>query len=320
MRTLIVGGGALGSLFAAYLARDGQPVTLVARGLRADAVERSGVRIVGLETFTVPVAIARSVLEVDEADLVIVATKTYDTRTALEGLRLKTRPLAFSVQNGVQKNEELRAVFGPDRVLGAAATISSEVLPDHSTSFTLHDSLQIGEPDGSGSSRCSEVVKALAKSGLRARQVGNVSSVEWSKYALFTALMVPAILTRAPTWRIAGDPEAAQVVARIVREIGVLAERLGVHLNDDGAVAVARMCQGTLADAVAEVQKFGERLRVNAPNHRISTLQDLDRGRPLENEAILGYAVRKAREIGLALPVTEYGYQLSRILGQAKTG
>ena len=103
IHTMVVGGGALGSILAAHLGRSGERVTLVARGKRADHLERNGVTITGLEELKVPVTIARTPSDVRNVDLLILATKTYDTASALAGIRLSRPPLAFSVQNGVQR-------------------------------------------------------------------------------------------------------------------------------------------------------------------------------------------------------------------------
>jgi len=321
MHTMIVGGGALGSILAAHLGRSGERVTLVARGKRADHLERNGVAITGLEEFKVPVTIARTPSDVRDVDLLILATKTYDTASALEGTRFSRPPLAFSVQNGVQKNIDLANVFGADNVLGAAASISGEVRFDQVTAFTVHDSLQVGELNGIMSERLSTVVALLSRAGIKAREVTDISAVEWSKYALYSSAMAPAVLTRAPTWQPTSDPDAALIVARIVREISMLAKAQGITLKDDGIVPVGSVSRAELNDAVEIVRKVGDFFRKNAPGHKISALQDLERGRRLEVDATLGFAVRLAAEKGLSVPTIETCYRLSMMLDrQAQQG
>jgi 2-dehydropantoate 2-reductase len=321
MHTMVVGGGALGSILAAHLGRSGERVTLVARGKRADHLERNGVTITGLEELHVPVTIARMASDVKDVDLLILATKTYDTASALAGIRLSRPPLAFSVQNGVQKNIDLANFFGADSVLGAAANFSGELRSDQVTAFTMHDALQLGELNGVVSERLSTVVALLSKAGIKARQVTDISAVEWSKYALYSSGMAPAVLTRAPTWQPTSDPDAAMIVAQIVREIGMLAKTQGTMLKDEGIFPAGSICSAGMTEAVEIVRKVGEFFRKNAPGHKVSALQDLERGRRLEADATLGFAVRLAAEKGLSVPTIETCYRLCMMLDrQAQLG
>ena len=79
MKVVIVGAGALGSLYAAYLARDGHDVALIARGERARALATHGIAVTGADTFTAHCTIVTEPQRLRSADLLILATKTYDT-------------------------------------------------------------------------------------------------------------------------------------------------------------------------------------------------------------------------------------------------
>jgi 2-dehydropantoate 2-reductase len=314
IHTMVVGGGALGSILAGYLARSGERVTLVARGKRADHLERNGVTIAGLEELQIPVTIARTASDVKDVDLLILATKTYDTASALAGIRLPRPPLAFSVQNGVRKNLDLANVFGAHNVLGAAANFSGEVRSDQVTVFRVHEALQIGELDGVVSDRLSSIVALLSRTGIKAQQVTDISAVEWSKYALYSSGMAPSILTRAPTWQPLSDPDAALVVAQIIREIGMLAKTQGITLKDGGVLPVGSVCRVGMTEAVEIVLKVGDFFRKNVPGHKFSALLDLERGRRLEVDETLGFAVRMAAEKGLSVSTTETCYRLCTML------
>jgi 2-dehydropantoate 2-reductase len=99
------------------------------------------------------------------------------------------------------------------------------------------------------------------------------------------------------------------VLARLVREMGVLARALGIGLSDRSILPAASICAGSEAQAVAAIRKAGREFRENAPEHRMSALQDLEAGRALEVNETLGYASAKARELGLTLPLLE-GFEL----------
>src|SRR5882672_5361603 len=128
MNFVIVGAGALGSIYAAYLPRAGHEVSLIARGERAAALAKHGIGIVGEESFTARCNIVTQSETLREADVVIVAIKTYDTAQALSSLRGLKVKSAISVQNGVLKNQQLGDVFGPQTVLGAISMLGGDVL------------------------------------------------------------------------------------------------------------------------------------------------------------------------------------------------
>jgi 2-dehydropantoate 2-reductase len=87
--------------------------------------------------------------------------------------------------------------------------------------------------------------------------------------------------------------------------MGVLARALGIGLSDRSILPVASLCAGPEAQAVAAIMRAGGEYRANAPGHRMSSLQDLEAGRPLEVNETLGYASARARELGLTLPLLE---------------
>ena len=100
------------------------------------------------------------------------------------------------------------------------------------------------------------------------------------------------------------------VLVRLVREMANLALALGIELTDDSVLPVATISAATEADAIAAVVKVGRNLQVNAPTHRVSSLQDLEAGRPLEIHETLGFALQQAARRGLALPLVESFYHL----------
>jgi 2-dehydropantoate 2-reductase len=114
-----------------------------------------------------------------------------------------------------------------------------------------------------------------------------------------------AVTTRAPTWKYLLDPDSALVLARLVREMGTLARALGIPLSDRAILPTASICSGSEREAVAIITRTGAQYRVNAPQHRMSALQDIEAGRPLEVNETLGYACDKARAQGLTLPLLE---------------
>src|SRR5262250_3988349 len=119
-------------------------VVVVARGERAAILRQRGIVLGGLADFTVPVAVATDPREVETADVLLVAVKTYDTEPALAGLQHLRVRSALSLQNGVLKNEQLASVFGWERVLGAAVVVSGELQESGAVRFTLNERFAVG--------------------------------------------------------------------------------------------------------------------------------------------------------------------------------
>lgn len=321
MDFVIVGAGALGSIYAAYLARDGHKVSLIARGERAAGLARHGIGVTGQENFSAPCDIVTQPQSLRGADVVIVATKTYDTASALATLRGLRVASAFSVQNGVLKNLQLADVFGPAATLGAVSMIGGQVLPaagglPGAVRYNMPGETIIGEPAGGESARARQLVDILVHAGLNARCSEVITSVEWSKFVSWSGLSTLAILTRLPTWQFLSDPDTALLAARVMRETAAVAMRHGVKLIDSGFSGTA-FCNGTEADAIKAVQAQGEKLRVNAPAFRQSILQDADRNRRLEVNETLSHTLALAQELGVPAPTLDLCCRVLRVVSRA---
>ncbi len=300
----ILGAGAMGSIVGGHLARAGHSVAMLARGERAQQLERHGLTIKGLAAFTTPVSL-REAAALKSAGALIVAMKTPATAEALAALRHADFGVTLSIQNGPLKNELLAQAFGKERVLGALADTSGELLADGTVLFTRNVNILLGELSGGDSPRAQRLARTLDTSGLRAAATPEILTLEWSKFCAWAGLMALSVTTRALTWKYLLDPDCALVLARLVREMGVLARTLGIGLSDRSILPVASMCAGPEGEALAAILKAGREFRANAPGHRMSSLQDLEAGRPLEVNETLGYASAKARELALTLPLLE---------------
>ena len=306
----ILGSGALGSILEAHLAAAGHSVAVLARGERARNIKEQGLRIRGLAQISTPVALITEPSELRAAEVLIVATKTPGTEAALERLRHVEVAVTFSVQNGVLKDELLARTFGADHVLGALADTSGELLPSGEVLFTRNVSLPLGELTG-GVGRAARIAAIIDAAGVRSCAVADIVAREWSKFTAWVSLMSLAVVTRSATWRYLSDPDCALVLVRITREVARLAEAQGVTLREEGILFPLRtVLQAPEAEAVQAVRATGERLRSDAPDHRMSSLQDLEAGRPLEVDETLGHAARKASELRLSLPLLEAPHRL----------
>jgi 2-dehydropantoate 2-reductase len=285
-------------------------VAVLARGRRAEIISTAGLTITGLVEFSTPVTVLTDPAALRSADVLIVATKTPGTEEALARLRHVDISLAFSVQNGTLKNDLLASVFTADRVLGSLADTSGEVLTDGRVLFTRNVKLLLGELSGVLSQRARDVAATIDFSGVRAIAVPGMLSLEWSKFVTWVGMFALSVITRSVTWRYLVDQDAALVLVRIAREMGRLAAALGIELTDEANMPAASICGGTEVAAVAEVVKRGRVFESQAPGHRMSALQDLLAGRPLEVHETLGYAVRRGIELGVEMPLLDGIYRV----------
>lgn len=310
MRILILGGGALGTILGAHLASAGHAVEIIARGRRARDLRANGLRVTGQCEVAVACPVVDAITATSHPDLFINTVKTYDSATALALLAHVAPELACSVQNGVLKEAQLAEVFGADAVIGAMADFSGELMGDGSVRFTRNVCLHLGELGGGDSERVSRVVAALDAAGIRAAGARDIVSLEWSKFTGWIALMILAVLTRRPTGDFLRDPDAACLATRITREVAAIAARLRIPLVDVSPVPVPSVLAGDEEQGAAAVRALGERFTRQAPEHRMSSLQDLLNGRRLELEETVGDALARARSLGIGLPTTETGYRL----------
>lgn len=306
----ILGAGALGSILAAHLARAGHRVAVLARGRRAQQIRDTGLRITGLAEFAVPVHTLSDPSQLQSADVLVVATKTPGTAEALAALRHLQVDVALSIQNGPLKNELLADAFGEQRVLGALADTSGELLADGRVLFTRNVNILLGELTGEDGPRAQQIAAVIDAAGVRASAVRAIRTLEWSKFTAWVGLMALSVTTRAVTWRYLCDPDSALVLVRVVREMGRLTRALGIELTDESVMPVVTLCRGSEAEAVAVVDRVGQEWRSKAAGHRMSSLQDLEAGRPLEIHETLGYALRKAAQLQIPLPLVDAFYRV----------
>jgi len=307
----VLGAGAMGTILGAHLARAGHSVAMLARGRRAEQIRSEGVRVSGLAQLSAPIHVIDDPAGLRETQVLVVATKAIGTAESLKRLAGARIGYAFSIQNGVLKNDLLEAAFGSDHVLGALANMSGELLPSGEVLFTRNVSLQIGALRGGVPEAVRSLAHTIDSSGVRSAAVPDIAAREWSKFAAWAGMAGVSITTRAVTWKYLVDPDAALVLVRLIREVRDLAARFGVGLTDDVVFPVATLCTGTEEAAVRVLNDIGTHFRDHSPEHRLSAHQDIDAGRPLEVEETLGHAARTAARMGLSLPLLDAVYRIA---------
>ncbi len=310
MRFAILGAGALGTILGAHLSRAGHEVAMIVRGERARTLQRQGLVLNGLSDIKARPTVIDDPQKLRETGTLIIATKAIDTLPAIESLSHLKLEQAFSVQNGVLKNELLVRVFGFSRVLGAMADFSGELLASGEVKFTRNVCLHIGEEKGGITPRVEQLASAIDSAGVRCVAAPNIRTREWSKYAGWIAQFPLAVLTRQITWKFLMDERSALVIVRIVREAAQLAAAMKIELLDMPPLPVPSIVRASDAQAVEIVRGIGQKFLDNSPEHRMSAQQDVLRGSRLEHAETLGFALDKARELGVPMPTLDTCYRI----------
>jgi 2-dehydropantoate 2-reductase len=320
VRIAIVGAGAIGGYVGAKLAQAGADVTLVARGNHLAAMRAHGLRVVeaegGAELVVHPACTDDLAAAVRAADVVLLTVKANGLPAMAPFLAAALPPDAAVVtaQNGIPwwyferydgplAGTRLGTV-DPDGLLArsipATQVIGSVVWPatrlvapgviEHveGIRFTL------GELDGAKSPRCQAIAAAFVAAGLRCPISSRIRSDIWLKLLGNVAFNPLSALTRATLVEIATQPETQAVARAMMEEAESVARALGVEL----AIGVEQRLAGAA--------KVGE--------HKTSMLQDLESGRPLELESLVGAVVELGDRLGLELPHLRTVYGCARLL------
>jgi 2-dehydropantoate 2-reductase len=299
MRFLVLGGGALGTVVAAYLARAGNDVVLFVKPSHAAVIGGAEVTLTGIAEFTTPIRIESNAGSLGRFDCLIVCVKGRDTEAALAPLDGLEVDAALSLQNGVKKDDVLAQHFGRDRVLGALAFVSGELVRPGCALNTAAQGIFLGELDGSISPRAEQIARAVDDAGIPTRAVPDIVRREWDKLVLYLSLALVTSTTRLPTLSVIEDPDLSSVCVRIGQEVAAVAEAGGVRLDVD-------------AGYLATLQEWASPIKEKGMLHYMSMTQDLLAGRPTELEWTAGDIVDRAARSNTPVPTIEMLLRLMR--------
>lgn len=315
MQIVILGAGGLGSVIGGYLARAGNDVTLIGRPAHVRAIHEHGLHISGLANFMVNVKATANPAEVTEAELLLLFVKTRDTAAALDGVRHIKVEMAASCQNGVVKDEQLAAIFGRQKVLGATTIVGATLAAPGAAVHTGDGYTFLGELGGAVSPRVERVVQTYLEAGLRARAVADIVSAEWSKLCQVCPAAAVSAMTRLPYYKVCQGEESAHLFVAITKECAAVAQACGVSIADYPGFNVQTLAEAPMAEGIAMLQERGRLLEQKGMTGVvISMLQDILAGKKTENEEIAGYVAARAREKGVPAPNTEFAYRAVRAI------
>ncbi|MCD6373695.1 MAG: 2-dehydropantoate 2-reductase [Thermococcus sp.] len=292
MRIYILGAGSIGSLFGALLARAENDVTLIGREEQVSAVKENGLHVFGVEEFTAyPEA---SVYAPEEPpELLILATKSYSTRTALECARSCIGPETWilSIQNGLG-NEELALKVTPN-VMGGITTNGAMLVEWGRVKWTGKGVTVIGKYPTGRDSFVEKVAEVFRSAGLETSVTEHVIGWKWAKAIVNSVINGLGTALEVKNGVLKDVPELEGISVDIAREGCIVAQQLGVEFE------------------IHPLELLWDTIERTRENYN-STLQDIWRGKRTEVDYIHGKIVEYARSVGLEAPRNELLWALIR--------
>lgn len=289
MKVCVVGCGAVGSLFAAHLARL-DDVEVWAYDLderHCQAINSSGLRLSGLADLTSKLQARSDASQIPECDFGIVATKSYHTRSAIEATaKVFKNGAVCSVQNGVGNEEDI-AEFVPRVIRGTTFPAGRILEPGHIQQDAVGKTwMGPFEPKPASMDEIKQLAEALTRSGMETLAMEDARGAQWVKL-IFNASTNPiGALTHLPHGVACDQEKLRRLISGLVNESVAVADALGITLDSDP-------------------EKLIDHAREVAYQHKASMLQDVLGRRKTEVEALNGGIVRFGKDTGVPTPLNE---------------
>ena len=292
------------------MARAGADVTLFARGPHLAAMREKGVRVISPSgDFEVRPKVIGNLEEASAPDVIFLGVKAHGlTRLApqIQPL-LREGTTVVSTQNGipwwyfsdfaldcVDPGGMIAAAIDPRAVVGSLVYFATDIVEPGVIRHTEGNRITLGEIDGAKSERCRGIADALIGAGLRCPVTARIRHEIWVKILGNAAFNPISALTRATLIQMIRDPEVLPLVRSIMAEVQAVASKLGLELPV------------SIDQRIAGAEKVGE--------HKTSMLQDLEAGRPLEVDPIVGAVVELGERLGVPTPHTRAVYACVKLL------
>lgn len=325
MRICVVGAGAIGGLLAARLSVAGCEVSVVARGDHLAAIRRSGLELTeidGARTVASDVTASEDFSALGAHDAVILALKAHQIAAVAGGLGSLCHPdtVIVPVQNGIpwwyferhggphdgrrlvslDPDGTLAASIPPDQIVACIAYPAAVKTGPGAIAHVEGDRFPVGELDGARSDRAAALAAALSGAGFKSRVLADIRSQLWVKAWGNLAFNPISALTGATLSEMCRTEATRELAAAMMAEAGQIAEALGVRIR----VSIEQRIEGAA--------QVGE--------HKTSMLQDVEAGRPMEIDPLVGVFVELGRLTEVATPAISAVYALvsqlnDRIIG-----
>jgi len=319
MKVCVVGAGAIGGLVGVKLALAGEEVTLVDIGAHLEAIKKSGLKVIGpdgKEEVARPAKAVATVAEAGPQDLIILALKTQHIVSVAKSLGSMMGPdtCLVPVQNGLpwwyfqrhggpydgrrletcDPTGEIGAAIDPQRIIGCVVYPAGEVIAPGIVKHVEGDRFPVGELDGQETDRVKRVSEVFTKAGMKSPVLNNIRSEIWLKLWGNMSFNPISALTHATLVDICQYPLTRDLAAKMMTEAQAIANKLGIEFRVP------------LEKRIAGAEKVGK--------HKTSTLQDVEHGRSLELDTIIGSVIELGKLVGVPTPHIDTVFALTKLL------
>ena len=319
MKICVIGAGAIGGLLAAKLAEAGEEVGVVARGAQLKAIREHGL-VLREEDKDIVARVAASdrIADLGEPDLIVLGMKAHQVAAVAPevGSILGPRTLVLTAQNGIpwwyffkhggpREGVRLQSVdpggviadhLPIDRVIATVVYPAAEIERPGVIRHVEGNRFSLAEIDGAKSERISAISEIFGGAGFKAPVVTDVRTEIWTKLLGNLSFNPISALTHATLQDICRYPKTRALAMEMMREALAVAEAFGIRLR----ISLEKRIAG--AEAVGA--------------HKTSMLQDVENGRVLEADALIGSVIELARMADVATPHIDAIYAVTKLLGQ----
>jgi 2-dehydropantoate 2-reductase len=325
MKICVVGAGAIGGMLGVKLALSGNEVTLILRGANLAAVQQNGLRLIeedGKELLAKPIRATSAIAEAGVQDVVILTLKAHQVAAVAADLPalMHADTRVITMQNGIPwwyfhklpgelgqryQGTPVRSVdpdgiiaryIPVDRVIGSVVYPASEVISPGIIKVIEGNRFTLGEIDGSDTPSIRAISDAFKAAGFKAPVISDIRSEIWLKLWGNLSFNPISALTHATLEDICVFPATRELAANMMREAQTIGEKLGVQFK----VSLDKRING--AQAVGQ--------------HKTSMLQDVELGRPIELEALVGSVIELGRITETPTPNIDAVYALTSLLAK----
>jgi len=321
MKICVVGAGAIGGLVGVKMALAGEDVTLIDVGSHLDAIRKNGLKVIspdGTEEVARDLKATSNMAEAGKQDLVVLAVKTHIIESIVKDLRSLFGPdtMILPIQNGlpwwyfqkhggefdgrrletVDPHGVIAANIEPERIIGCVVYPAGEVVSPGVIRHVEGNRFPVGELDGSETDRVKRVSDAFNNAKLKSFVLDNIRSEIWLKLWGNLSFNPISALTHATLVDICQTPLTRELAAAMMREAQDVAGHLGITFRVD------------LEKRIEGAEKVGK--------HKTSMLQDVEAGRRLELDALIGSVIELGRLTNIPTPHIEAVFALVKLLDQ----
>jgi len=303
MRITIVGPGAMGCLFASFLAKSGEEIYLFDKSReRAKAIGRDGIRVEGISDLKISVKAVADPKDIKKCDLIIICVKSYDTEAAVKEIRslVGKDTLVLTLQNGAGNVETISGIVGGEKAIGGVTSQGATLLGDGHIRHAGKGDTVIGSASVTGrqkpEARLKEIAKVFKKAGFPTKIADNIQDLIWSKLIINVGINALTAITHLNNGRLIEFEGTNTILEEAVKEAIKVAEAKGVKIIfDDPIEKVRDVCRATAGNVA-------------------SMLQDVLKKRRTEIDYINGAIVKEAEKLNVETPVNSLLTNLARTI------